>query len=111
MDAPEVQQEGFAQREPNPRRVAAGRRNRALRGPLSEAARQQLRAAALRDRPWEQATGPRTAAGRAQAARNGKRRQIGPLSVREMRAELAAARSLLHLLRATRQQVDGTNSP
>jgi hypothetical protein len=42
-------------------------------------------------RPWERATGPRTAAGKAQAVRNAKRRQIGPVSRRELQREIAAA--------------------
>ena len=88
---------------PSPRRVAAGWANRARRGPLSAAGRERLRAAIWRHRPWEQATGPRTATGKAQAVRNGKRRQRGPKSVREMRAELAAVRALIRALRQVRQ--------
>lgn len=37
----------------NPRRVAAGRRNRARRGELTPEGRERLRQAALRSRPWE----------------------------------------------------------
>jgi hypothetical protein len=85
---------------PNPWRVAAGRANRRLRGPLTEAGRERLRAAALRRHPWEHSTGPRTAAGKAQAARNGKRRQAGPRSVREVRAELREVRALVREVRA-----------
>ena len=61
-----------ADRPRNPRRVAAGRANRQKRGPLTEEGRARLSEAARRHRPWEHATGPRTAAGRAQAARNGR---------------------------------------
>jgi hypothetical protein len=91
---------------PNPARVAAGRRNRARRGPLTEAGRARLRAAIRRHRPWEHATGPRTPAGRLQSARNGKRRQRGPYSVREMRADLAAVRSLIQAMRAARRPAE-----
>jgi hypothetical protein len=89
---------------PNPRRVAAGRANR-RRGPLTEAGRERLRAAALRDKPWLRATGPRTARGKAQAARNGKRRQRGPRSVREVRAELAAVRALIRAMGELRRSL------
>src|SRR5207244_2524112 len=46
-------------RAPNPRRVAAGRRNRALREGLTEAGRRRLRETALRHRPWPYSTGPK----------------------------------------------------
>jgi hypothetical protein len=35
-------------------------------------------------RPWEYSTGPRTAAGRARSALNGKIRQKGRYSIREL---------------------------
>jgi hypothetical protein len=47
-----------------------------------------LRQSALANRPWEHATGPRTAAGEARAARNGTARQKGEQSVREVWAQL-----------------------
>ena len=102
-----------APRPKNPKRVAAGQVNRAQRGPLTEAGRERLRVAIGRVRPWERATGPRTAPGRGQAARNGKRRQLGPRSVREMRSELAAARSLLRGLQAAGREREspGSGSP
>ncbi len=58
----------------NPRRQAAGKRNQALRRGLSDAGRDRLREAALSHRPWELSTGPRSVAGKAIAAANGKRR-------------------------------------
>lgn len=69
---------------PNPKRVAAGYRNRALRGPLTESGRQKLRESALLHRPWEHSTGPRTDVGKVYASRNGKRRQKGEYSRREL---------------------------
>ena len=75
-------------KEPNPKRVAAGRRNRALRGALPEEARERLRQAALKNRPWEAATGPTTPAGKAKAADNGRWNQTGE-SVREARRAVA----------------------
>lgn len=57
----------------NPRRVEAGRRNRAKRGPLSIEAREKLRQAALKTRPWEKSTGPKTPEGKAISGRNWRR--------------------------------------
>ena len=93
--------------QPNPKRVAAGRANRAKRGPLSPVGRERLRAAARRNQPWQFATGPRTAQGRAQAARNGKKRQRGELSVRERSRQAAEVRALIGAMRATRQNLEG----
>jgi hypothetical protein len=88
---------------PNPRRVAAGRANRLLRGPLTEAGRQRLREAARRVRPWENATGPRTPVGKRRAAENGRTRQRGEKSVRQLRAELADVAALVRLSRELRR--------
>jgi hypothetical protein len=90
-------------RVPNLKRVAAGRRNQKLSRGLSAAGRERLRATALANRPWEHSTGPRTAAGKAAAARNGKVRQLGPRSVREIRAELADLGALVQAMRDARQ--------
>jgi hypothetical protein len=87
---------------PNPRRVAAGRRNVAKRRGLTPEGRARLRAAALANRPWRHSTGPRTARGRMQSVLNGKRRQKGPLSVRELRAEVAGFHELRSRLAALR---------
>src|SRR5262245_54340384 len=92
---------------PNPRRVAAGRLNRAKRKPLSAEARARLRRAALEHRPWRFATGPRTAAGKARAALNGKKRQKGPRSVREVKRDLADVRDLLREMREGRSLAVG----
>jgi hypothetical protein len=92
-------------KSPNPRRVAAGKHNRKRRGPLTLEGRRRLRQAALRNRPWRYATGPKTAAGKAQAVRNGKKRQVNARSVREIRAELAAVFSLAQEMKRSRQVV------
>lgn len=55
----------------NPKRVAAGKVNRAKRGPLSAETKQKLSEAAKQHRPWEHATGPRTSRGKAASAQNG----------------------------------------
>ncbi len=56
--------------QPNPRRVAAGRANRAKRGSLSSSSRQRLRDLAIQNRPWEKSTGPRSQVGIETVARN-----------------------------------------
>lgn len=88
---------------PNPRRVAAGRLNAAKRKGLTEAGRERLRQAALRNQPWRHSTGPRTPEGRAKVAQNGKARQKGPHSVREIRADLASLRSLAKEMQEVRR--------
>jgi len=79
---------------PNPKRVAAGRSNQRKRKGLTLAGRERLRQSALCHQPWTHSTGPRTAAGKAQAVANGKRRQLGPFSIRELRAALGPLRGL-----------------
>ena len=91
----------------NPRRVEAGRRNRLKRPPLSDEARRRLRAAICRRQPWKRSTGPKTAKGKQQSVRNGKRRQTGPISVREMRVKLADIRILVESMKAVRREVAG----
>src|SRR5947209_2080062 len=76
-------------RLPNPRRVAAGKRNWALRKGLTEEGRRRLQEAALRNQPWKHSTGPRTPEGKARSAQNAKKRQLGPRSVREIKRDLA----------------------
>ena len=80
---------------PNPLRVSAGRRNRALRGPLTPQGRQRLREAAVASRPWLHSTGPKTVEGKARVALNGKRRLGGEPSGREVRRQLAALGNLV----------------
>jgi hypothetical protein len=92
---------------PNPRTVAAARRNRARRKGLTPEGREKLRQAALKNQPWRFSTGPRTPAGKAQMVLNGKKRQLGPRSVREVRAELAGLRALLQDMQTTRMARGG----
>ena len=79
-------------RIPNPRRVAAGQRNRRLRRGLTEDGRRRLRAAALRHQPWRAATGPSTAEGRQRAQANLRRTRSSP--------EREQARELIQALQA-----------
>lgn len=76
-------------RSRNAARVKAGKLNRLKRGPLTDAGLERLRQTALTNRPWERSTGPRTPAGKSAAVHNGKTRQIGEKSVREVRGALA----------------------
>jgi hypothetical protein len=93
--------------QPNPARVAAGRANRLKRKGISPEGRERLRQAALQNQPWRFACGPKTEAGKAKVALNGKKRQIGSRSVREVRAELRAVRALLRQMRQARALADG----
>jgi len=91
---------------PNPKRVAAGRRNRLKWPGVTEAGRHRLREAALRNQPWKRSTGPRTAEGKARVALNAKRRQQhGAMSRREVRRELAGLDGVIDQLAEIRRQI------
>lgn len=60
----------MTEKEKNPKRVAAGRANRAKRGPLSKATKAKLRAAIQQTRPWLYSTGPTTPEGKRRSASN-----------------------------------------
>jgi hypothetical protein len=90
---------------PNERRVAAGKRNRLKQGPLTPEGRERLRQAALLNRPWLSSTGPKTPQGKAQAAANGKARQRGAVSEREVIASLTEEHRLAGDMAAARRLV------
>jgi hypothetical protein len=96
---------------PNPRRVEAGRQNRQRRGPTTEEGRRRLREAIARVRPWRFARGPTTAEGKRRAADNGRYRQRGERSARQLREDVADVRRLVDALGAARRlaaaSVDG----
>src|SRR5262245_28008118 len=62
---------------------------------LSPEGREKLRQAAVANRPWEHSTGPRTPEGKARSAANGKVRQKGPYSTREIQRMVEPYRQLL----------------
>ena len=93
-------------RQPNPNRVAAGRLNRQKRGPLSTAAIERLRLAALANRPWEASTGPRTAEGKARSAAN-HRQRVSVRSSDPTREVLSSTTDLLATLADLRRSILG----
>jgi hypothetical protein len=90
---------------PNPRRVAAGKRNRALWKGLTEVGRLKLRESALKHQPWRYSTGPKTVEGKKAAVNNGKSRQLGPKSTRELLQEVAVLEAYLDDMREARAMV------
>jgi hypothetical protein len=91
---------------PNPRRVRAGKMNRLKCRALTAEGLERLRAAALRHQPWRWACGPKTSAGKLQSVTNGKKRQKGSRSLREIRGDLAELRQWLQELRETRRKTE-----
>ena len=87
---------------PNPRRVAADNLNAMQRVGFSEDGLARLRAAAPFTPPRRYSTGPRTAEGKARSSANGRTRQVGPMSVRELRRELAVVNELCAGIARTR---------
>ena len=96
----------------NPKRAAAGKRNRKKRGPLTEEGLSRLREAALENRPWEYSTGPTTITGKAKSAANGRARQSGPKSLRQIRKEVSSdigpIDELTVLRRALERSIEGS---
>jgi hypothetical protein len=77
---------------------------------LTPEGRERLRQAALLHRPWRLTTGPRTPEGKARVATASRARRNGPLSVRELRAELTDLRALATEMREGRQLVGDARS-
>ena len=103
----------------NPKRVAAGRRNRTLRGTLSDTARQLLSEAAHRTRPWEHATGPTSETGKAKSAANGGANQKENSSdnsypmvdkAKDILSSMSAIRKQLHIDPLTAAASDGNGA-
>ena len=89
----------------NPKRVQAGRVNRMKRGPLPLESMHRMRDAINRKKPWQLSTGPRTPAGKAIVARNGKVRQMNSRSIREIRADICGIMCLIEANRKSWEEV------
>jgi hypothetical protein len=87
----------------NPKRIAAGKKNWLKRKGFTAQGLERLREAALRNKPWRKSSGPRTAEGKAKSAANGRVRQTGPRSIRQLRADVAELDSLVGQMRETRE--------
>jgi hypothetical protein len=95
----------------NPKRVKAGKANRIKRGLITDSSRNQLRLTARTNRPWEKSTGPTTERGKEICSWNGRKRQIGPWSVRAVRRELKTLNQLLdQLLIAQKEGVSSSDA-
>jgi hypothetical protein len=68
--------------------------------------REKWRRATLANRPWRLSTGPKTEAGKHRSAENGRARQKGELSVRQVRAELAAVMALAQDMSGARDEIE-----
>src|SRR5690349_20268271 len=93
---------------PLTKRQITNRLNRQKRREVTPEGRKKLRETALKHRPWEHATGPRTAAGKVRCARNGKSRQVGILSIPEMRAISGHVYNVVKEMAALRQTLIGS---
>jgi hypothetical protein len=86
-------------------RQRAGRLNQLKANGLTDVGRERLRQTALRNRPSKFSTGPKTAAGKARSAANGKKRQVRALSNRQAKAELSGVNALIRSLSALRREI------
>lgn len=82
-------------------------RNSAMTNGLTAAGRERLRQAILVNQPWRYSTGPRTPEGKVRSALNGKLRQRGPRSVREVRRDVADLHVWLDEMEACRREALG----
>ena len=76
------------------RKILANRQNWRLRGPLTNAGRELLRLAAIRNEPWASSTGPRSAAGKRRSSMNALR------TGRHTKAARAWRKAAMRFLRA-----------
>jgi len=91
--------------ELKPKRLTTGRLTQLKPYRLTPEGRQRLRESTLRHKPWKHATGPKTPEGKARAAQNGRYRQHGELSRRQLEREMAEVGSVLAGLVAIRQML------
>lgn len=93
------------EKEPSPRRVEAGRRNRQLQKGFTEAGRAILREGIFERKPWLHSTGPGSAAGKAKSARNGRLTKKGYKGTREAARAVSAANKQVRKLRMLRAEI------
>lgn len=91
----------------NSKRVAAARQNQLKRGPWTDEQRERVRQAIQRTRPWLKSTGPKTAAGKAKVAENGKKHQRGELSIPQLRAQVGDVTLLIEQMKDLRRSLTG----
>jgi len=72
---------------------------------LTPAGREKLRQSALKHRPWQFSTGPRTPEGKARIEQARRARLHGVMSDREIRRGLGDVEDALEQLAAIRQQI------
>lgn len=92
----------MAAKSPDPLRQAVGRENRKKWRGFTAAGLERLRQSALTRQAWRLSTGPRTVEGKARSANNGRRRQKGQRSSRQLRAEVTSIQELIRSLAAAR---------
>ena len=85
----------------------AGRLNRQKRRGLTLEGHERLRKVALTYKPWQFSTGPRTKAGKMRSAANGKFKQEGPVSLRQLKIELAGITAQVASVRDMRLNLSG----
>jgi hypothetical protein len=96
---------------PSLRRIAAGKQNVLKRKKFTAEGLARLRAVALANQPWRFSTGPRTVEGKRRSAANGRARQKGSQSVRQLRAERADYLGLIRTMAAGRHDLAERLSP
>ena len=93
--------------EPNPRKVRAGRLNQLKWKGFTPEGVQRLRETALRNKPWQYSTGPRTPEGKARSGMNGRHLPAGAISKADVERKLAEVNQLLKGMAACRALVSG----
>ena len=88
----------------NPRRVAAGRRNAAMRLPWTAEQKAAARGRIYKTKPWQHATGPRTAEGKAKASRNAVKTDAASKECREAKLATADINDLIRMSLELRDQ-------
>jgi len=73
---------------------------------LTPEGRRKLSEAALRNRPWEKSTGPRTEEGKARSALNGAYNQTSSISIREMHQKVHDVEVSVQELAELRRRLD-----